>query len=236
MPLEVTSTVANLNSTPPSLLAHMDGAGVITTPIDSSSYAFTGTLVGTAALSTTQSKFSGSSLYVPGGASANGCNFATSSAAHSFGTGDFTIEFWAYCVAATANRHSFAISLTGTIASVANVCLYLQLKQTTGAIDVVTYAGGSIDATINASAGSFAVATWNHIAISRKSGTLRLFVNGVQKGSAASAGSLNYSSSMVVMVGGWQLESSDTTYYDEVRITKGEALYFANFTPPAAPF
>lgn len=236
VPLEVTSTVANLNSTPPSLLAHMDGAGVITTPVDSSSYAFTGTLVGTAALSTTQSKFSGSSLYVPGGASANGCNFATSSAAHSFGTGDFTIEFWAYCVAATANRHSFAISLTGTIASVANVCLYLQLKQTTGAIDVVTYAGGSIDATINASAGSFAVATWNHIAISRKSGTLRLFVNGVQKGSAASAGSLNYSSSMVVMVGGWQLESSDTTYYDEVRITKGEALYFAAFTPPAAPF
>jgi len=52
----------------------------------------------------------------------------------------------------------------------------------------------------------------------------------------ASAGSLNYSSSMVVMVGGWQLESSDTTYYDEVRITKGEALYFAAFTPPAAPF
>mgnify|MGYP000266952292 CR=1 FL=1 len=36
VPLEVTSTVANLNSTPPSLLAHMDGAGVITTPVDGS--------------------------------------------------------------------------------------------------------------------------------------------------------------------------------------------------------
>lgn len=236
VPLQVTSTVANVSSTAPSLLAHMDGAGVITTPVDSSAYAFTGTLIGTAVLSTTQSKFSGSSLYVPGGASANGCNFATSSAAHSFGTGDFTVEFWAYCAAATANRHSFAISVAGAIGSVVNTCLYLQLKQTTGAIDVVTYAGAAVDATINASAGSFAVAAWNHIAISRKSGTLRLFVNGVQKGSAASAGSLNYNTSMVIMVGGWQLESSDTTYYDEVRITKGEALYFAAFTPPAAPF
>lgn len=236
VPLEVTSTVANVNSTAPSLLAHMDGAGVITTPVDSSAYAFPAALVGSAALSTAQSKFSGSSLYVPGGAAAHGCNFDTSSAAHSFGTGDFTVEFWAYCAAATANRHSFAISLTGSIGSVTNVCMYLQLKQTTGAIDVVTYAGAAIDASIAAGAGSFAVATWNHIAVSRKAGTLRLFVNGVQKASAASAGSLNYSASMKVMVGGWQLESSDATYYDEVRITKGEALYFANFTPPAAPF
>jgi len=237
VPLEVTSTVANVNSTPPSLLAHMDGAGVITTPVDSSSYAFPAALVGSAALSTVQSKFSGSSLYVPGGAAAHGCNFDTSSAAHSFGTGDFTVEFFAFCVAATANRHSFAISLTGAIGTVANVCMYMQLKQTSGAIDVVTYAGAAIDASIAAGAGSFSVATWNHIAVSRKSGTLRLFVNGVQKGSsAASAGSLNYSASMKVMVGGWQLESSDTTYYDEVRITKGEALYFANFTAPTAPF
>lgn len=237
VPLEVTSTLANLNSTPPSLLAHMDGAGVIVTPVDSSSYVFPGALIGTAVLSTTQSKFSGSSLYVPGGASANGCNFDTSSAAHSFGTGDFTIEFWHFAVAATANRHSFAISVPGTIASVANVCIYIQLKQTSGAIDVVTYAGAAIDTTISAGASSFSIGAWSHIAISRKSGILRLFVNGVQKGgNASSPGSLNYNTSMKVMVGGWQLESSNTAYYDEVRITKGEALYFDTFTPPTTAF
>lgn len=237
VPLEVTSTVANVNSTPPSLLAHMDGAGIITTPVDSSSYAFAGTLVGAAALSTVQSKFSGSSLYVPGGASAMGCNFATSAAAHSFGTGDFTIEFWHFAVAATSTRHGFAISITGSVGTVANACIYINFNQTSRIVYVQTYAGAAVDTAISSGSGVFTIGQWSHIAVSRRSGVLRLFVDGVQRGGdAASPGSLNYNTSMVVMVGGWQLESSDTTYYDEVRVTKGEALYFANFTPPTAPF
>jgi hypothetical protein len=234
--LQVTSVVANVNSTPPSLLAHMDGAGTISTPVDSSTYAFTAALTGAAALSTTQSKFSGSSLYSPGTGEC-GCNFDTSSAAFSFGTGDFTVEFWAYAVAATNNVNTFAISETGALGSVSQACLYLSLNQANGALFAQTYAGAAVDANITSAASAFPIAAWNHVAIARRSSVLYMFINGVSRGTpVASTGSLNYSASMKVMVGGWQLTSSATMYFDEIRITKGEAVYFADFVPPTAAF
>mgnify|MGYP000367239801 CR=1 FL=1 len=235
--LEVDSNVANVNSTPPSLLAHMDGAGSITVPVDSSAYAFAGAIVGSGALSATQSKFGGSSLYVPGVVGVeHGATFATSSAAFNVGTGDFTLEYWFYPVAATSNVGCFAIEKAGVIAAAADVLLYMQMNQSTGAMTVTTNYSASFDATITSAGGSFTIGAWNHCAVTRKSGTLYLFINGVLRGSAASVNSLNYTAGFLLKVGFRNVTSSATTYYDEIRFLKGEAYYFTDFTPPAAPF
>lgn len=231
--LQVTSTQDNINSTAPSLLAHMDGAGVITTPVDSSPSAFAGTLVGSAALSNVQSKFGGSSLYVPG-TGTHHAHFATSSAMHSFGTGDCTLADFFFFPTGAGTFHCYAISELGTIGSVAQTCMYMELRQTALQIFVQTYAGVSVDANIT-STGSFTLNAWNHVAVVRRSGTLHLFINGTSRGSAASAGSLNYNANMKVMVGGWQTQSADAVYYDDVQVIKGEALYFADFVPRTEP-
>jgi hypothetical protein len=234
-PLEITSTMSNVNSTPPSLLAHFDGAGISTTPIDSSSYAFAASLTGGATLSNTQSKFSGSSLYVPGGGG-DSCNFDTSSAAHSFGAGDFTAAFWVLPIAAVGTSACFAISVPGTIATVANVCFYMQMDSSARRFILQSYVGTSVDGSVTTAGSLFTIGDWVHVAITRRSGTMRLFVDGVQRGSYASAGSLNYNTSMKVMVGSWNSISHPTNYYDDVLVLKGEALYFDAFTPPAEPY
>lgn len=236
-PLEVDSNVANVNSTAPSLLAHMDGAGSIVTPVDSSANAFTGYIIGSGALSAAQSKFGGSSLYVPGASGVeHGAAFATSAAGFDVGTGDFTFEFWFYPVAATNNSGCMGIEVAGTITTAAQVLLYLQMNQPTGAMTVVTQYSGGADASITSAAGSFTIGAWNHCAVTRKAGVLYLFVNGVLNGSAASTHSLNYATNFYVKVGYRNVTSSATTYYDEIRFLKGEAYYFTDFTPPAAPF
>lgn len=233
--LQVTTSQANINGTPPSLLAHFDGAGVVSTPVDSSAYAFPSELVGNAVLSGDQAKFSGSSLYVAG-TGTNYAYFDTSSAAHSFGTGDFTVALWLRPQAATNTSYAFAISNLGAIGSVADVAMYIEVNQSSGAVVAQTYAASAVDRNLNSGGGKINVGAWNHVALCRRSGTLYLFVNGIMVASGASTGSLHYVSTFKVMVGGWQTSSSATTYYDDLLILKGEALYFDSFPVPTAPY
>jgi Concanavalin A-like lectin/glucanases superfamily len=75
---------------------------------------------------------------------------------------------------------------------------------------------------------------WNHIAISRQSGTLRYFINGVQQQSTGTiAGSINN------VIQGLQIGAygpgSVTGYIDEFRILNS-CLYSANFTPTTVAY
>lgn len=237
-PLQVTSNVANTTAAVAGLIAHFDAA----TPTDSSVNAFAGVLTGSAVLSTTQSKFGGQSLYVPG-TTTHGCNFDTSDAMHSFGTGDFTVEFFFLPTVAVTTSHHFSIGIPGTIGSVTEACLYINVSQSTQSITAQTYAGAASDVSIATTTGVFTTGAWNHVALVRRSAVLYLYVNGVLRASGASVGALNYATTFKVMVGGWQTQSANQTYFDEVRVLKGEAAYSggvlngaAAFTPPIAPF
>ena len=81
---------------------------------------------------------------------------------------------------------------------------------------------------------------WYHIAISRSTGSTRLFVNGTQSGSTY-ADSNNYGTTAPFALGTyWNngTPSSASTlsgYVSDLRITKGYARYTANFTAPTAP-
>jgi len=138
-----------------------------------------------------------------------------------FGTGDFTVEFWVYINSGTSagfwDTRNTAIQVTPLIYYDASVLRYY-----VNGVSVIS--GGALTAS-----------AWAHIALTRASGTTRLFVNGSQVGSSY-ADTNNYTVTNTNYIGntftsGLGLAGSISDF----RVVKGTAVYTANFTPPTAP-
>ena len=208
---------------PTSLLLNFDGANGSTTFTDDSGWGHAVTANGDAEISTAQSKFGGSSAAFDGTGdylTLNGSN------TFAFGTGDFTIEFWAYFNALGAQFVLYD-SRAGGVTNFTPV-----VYKTTGDV-LAFYVNGSdvITGTTSVTSGE-----WHHIAAARSSGTTKLFLNGSQEGASYSDSSnyvVNASRPMIGANG-----NSDPPvhllngYIDSLRITKGQALYTSAFTPP----
>ena len=143
-----------------------------------------------------------------------------------FGTGDFTIEFWIL-----RNNTDQAVYLdwrnTGG-AQGHRVTLY----STTGGSHLYFYSNGTnhISTTDPLNTNS-----WHHVALTRASSSTKLFVNGVQVGSTYSDSNdyVGPQSSDGIYIGRFSGGSYDTRgYISNLRIVKGTALYTGTFTPP----
>jgi hypothetical protein len=79
---------------------------------------------------------------------------------------------------------------------------------------------------------------WNHIAVTRSSSNLYIFLNGTLV-STQSITQTFYAATQVVSIGNFPFGGiSDTGmrgYVSDVRLVKGTALYTSSFTPPTAP-
>jgi hypothetical protein len=147
-------------------------------------------------------------------------NVATSTQ-FGFGTGDFTVEFWAY---PTVNARQDWIDITN------------------GTQRVLVYYSGSAITFYSVPPNSAAITgpamtlnTWQHIAVSKQSGSTKMFVNGTQVGSTY-ASSQDYGTTNAVTIGKDSAGSTYVTgYISNVRIVKGTALYTTNFTPSTTP-
>jgi hypothetical protein len=235
VPLEVTSVQSSVTAAVPSLLAHFDGAGLWTTPIDSSSYAFACTVTGAAVMTSSKSKFGGSSLYIPVGG-INFVSFDTSSAAFNVGTGDFTCEFWFLANSTGYGGYFFTISDSGPPTTISGSMIGLSITQSSKAMKVETYGPGAAFETSNTIAAAYPTTNvWHHLALVRRASVLTCYINGVNKLSVASTAALNYSASNKVRIGGYPSASVAEMYYDEFLFVR-EALYSADFTPPVAPY
>jgi hypothetical protein len=184
--------------------------------------ALTITTVGNAQVSTAQSKFGGASLLLDG---AGDYLYADNSAGTlSFGTSqDFTFEAW--CRFANTNTYFTILSGPGQTSSFIvqrgndNI---LRVGRTNTAWDAAS--------TSNATAAN----TFQHIAVSRSSGTLRIFVNGTSVHSSANTQA--YPCAYNLGVGGDTTYGSESNgYMDEVRVSN-IARYTANFTPSTTAF
>ena len=86
---------------------------------------------------------------------------------------------------------------------------------------------------------TFTINTWYHIAVSRSSGNLRVFVNGTQIGSTVTGSTYNYipyTDGLVTRFGKFGDDRGRWQgYMEEIRFSK-TARYTANFTAPTAPF
>ena len=178
--------------------------------------------VGNAQISTTQSKFGGSSMYFDG--TGDYLNFP-SSQLFGFGTGDLTIEFWLYL---------------NTVSGTQNLCDFR--NATTTEVAITLYMNGAsprlyVNGADRITGGNLSTGQWYHVALSRSGTSTKLFVDGTQSGSTYTD-SNNYLTPRPLRIG----TTNDGTpqfplnaYVDDFRITR-YARYTANFTPPTAAF
>lgn len=145
----------------------------------------------------------------------------------SYSSGDFTIEFWMRNSVSGVPQVMF--DQRG-----ANIAQNAPTIYTTDGTNLVYYVAGG-DQIIGTGAIP-STDTWYFVALSKNSGSTKLYVNGTQVGSTFSDG-YTYDSNLQLTLG----TTADgpapfTGYMQQVRITKGVGRYPNNFTAPAAPF
>ena len=155
--------------------------------------------------------FNGSSQYLS----------VPNNAAFSFSTGDFTIEMWVY-PQSFAGYNTLIEARSGATAS--SYGLFIGI--TTGKIYWYDASG------VQLSSSGLALNAWAHVAVSRTSGVLKMFISGVQVYSAANTNAQNPTGNFVI---GRNIEVSPiyfNGYISNLRVVKGTAVYTAAFIPP----
>jgi hypothetical protein len=149
----------------------------------------------------------------------------------SFGTGDFTIEFWMYMTSyGSANQD--IIDFRGSTGSGTHPAIYLENVSGTGTKQLRLFNGTS---DVAVTANNFPLNTWQHIAATRNGTELKFFVNGSQVGST-STNSTNYTNANGVWIGAYSGNIANYFgYLSNVRVVTGTALYTGTFTPPTSP-
>jgi hypothetical protein len=181
--------------------------------------------VGNAQASTAVKKWGESSVYFDG--SGDYLVIPSTNAPCQFGSQDFTIEAWIYST--TIGNQQMILSNRIAVSGTANFDLQIvssRLRFGTTTADLLV---GTITLSSN---------TWYHVAVSRVSGTARMFVNGVLDVSTATA--FNLSNNSITHIGTNGTYAPTTYpfigYIQDLRITKGVGRYQGTFTPPAAAF
>ncbi len=135
--------------------------------------------------------------------------------------GDFTFECWFY-----------AINWSPGLASLFNIGAYNSgalFRVRSNLIELfINGAETSVSATISSGA-------WHHIAWSRASGSVGVYLDGALAGTVSNGGSIP-AGNVLVGVSAHSGGEYINGYIDEVRLTKGVALYTSAFTPPSRAF
>jgi hypothetical protein len=210
-----------------SVLLHFEGANGSTSFTDSGPLGLAVSAIGNAQISTAQSKFGGSSLLLDGA----GDRISIAAGTHfSFGTGAWTIEFW---IKTSQTDQTWGLMLNRTLDSATQFSWGYNYNSS-GTIRLVERLAVKIEPT----ATGMNNGNWNHVAMTRSSNTVRLFLNGTQIGSYTTSYNF-WDSTTALLLGGFYSGAGGEDidgYVDELRITKGVARYTANFTPAIAPF
>jgi hypothetical protein len=149
----------------------------------------------------------------------------------SFGTGDFTIEFWAYFTNTSASAN-YLIDFRGASAPTGSVFGIYQnssgLRYFSGAVgDYGFFAVQSTVPTQN---------VWYSVAVTRVSGTVRLFVNGTLNTTFTDSSSYSVGATgPSVMSSNYYNDYGFNGYVSNFRIIKGTGLYTASYTPSTTP-
>ena len=147
---------------------------------------------------------------------------------YNFANGDFTVECWLYQTANNAYATPIEFSSDGG----GGVGWFLEYSATRGVFFYMGTGGGnsnisySFTPTLN---------VWTHVAVTRASGTARIFLNGTQVVSSTLTSS-SISTNPLVIGSSKNGTYPFTGYLQDIRVTKGIARYTSNFTPPTAPF
>jgi hypothetical protein len=188
--------------------------------------------VGNTQISTNVVKYGAGSMYFDG--SGDGIMIVTPNPTFALGTGDFTIECWINTNVNSGDGFFRRIYMTDGPTGNASGNFQIAIEPSTGYVNLWE-TGGALNELGNS---NVCDGVWHHIAATRSSSTLRLFVDGVQQISTTYSRNIVPNSSNPRPYIGTYDGSAGTFsgYIDEFRITKGFARYTANFTPPTAAF
>jgi len=137
-------------------------------------------------------------------------------------TGDWTFECWVYPTAITG-YHTFL----GQWGAPDNV--FIWKMNSSGRMYLE-----NLSTAITATSTTIVVNQWQHIALTRSSNTICMFVNGVLDATTATRPGTYYSSG-AMRIGASGVNENFTGYISNMRILKGTALYTTAFTPPTTP-
>jgi hypothetical protein len=205
------------------LLIHADGTNNQNnhTFLDSSNNNFTITRYGNASQgSYSPHSQTGWSNYFDG----SGDYFAASNQISNFGTGDFTIECWVYKTGTTSvvlSNQDGGTDANYFVLDAINANVTFQIRDNSSQ----AYAYGP----------AMANNTWTHIAVTRSSNSVKVFVNGVSGDAVTISKSVT---SRQFLIGAFLYTGFETYfggYISNVRVVKGTALYTSNFTPSTTP-
>ena len=148
-------------------------------------------------------------------------------AGFSFGNGDFTIEGWFYPTA----MGSAPLILDTRSANAAQAYVF---GFSDSARRVQFYDGNGSRQSTNA----VPLNQWSHVAVSRSSDVLRIFINGAQEYQGASPYGLDSAGTAAIgnKFYGGNPEYAYSGLIDSFRVTKGIGRYKTAFTPPTAAF
>ena len=155
------------------------------------------------------------------------------------GSGDFTMEAWIYLTGysnsyggyyaggimgkdSSGNR-SFTFSVQATSNSYTGLQLYL-------------FNGGTATSTIGTA--SMGLNQWYHVAATRSSGTVKLFLNGTQIQSGTNSTNVDNLSAPLVVGASSSFSNYEYRlkgYMRDARFINGTAVYTSGFTPPTEP-
>jgi hypothetical protein len=154
--------------------------------------------------------------------------------AFNLGTGDFTVEMWVYPTGST--KYIAGQCNSGRSAATTSIFLYSNFQDT---IELNCGVGG-IFVTANSFPTTAPLNAWTHIAGVRDGATIRVYINGVQAGTASISTSAINTSTNNFSVGraGEYATTPFPGYIDDFRFTKGICRYPSGttFTPPTAAF
>lgn len=210
-----------------SFLLKANGVNDSTDIVDNSANNLSITRYGNTKISTTQSKFGGSSLSFDG---VSDYMSVQQSSLIRMGTGDFTIEGWVYINSFNSSGASGIFQISpqagGFNGSTTNsIGLHLYSNNTW-----MLYANNSnYETAIN----KWSLNTWHHFAIVRNSSITKLYIDGIML--ISTGDSVNYTSENLGIGSIYDATTYELNgYLDDFRVTKGVARYTANFTPPGA--
>jgi hypothetical protein len=228
----VTATDPHLSNV--TLLIKFEGTDGGTTFTDSSpnNCTITGN---NATTSTAVSKFGASSGYFGGSTSAYVYVSSADSGVSDFGTGDFTVEMFVYRTTSLGDKY-----FTNRQNVLSGPFLIMSTPTSPGNTLKI-----NIGSTSYTTTNTIPTNQWSHIAVTRESGTVRAFIDGVlgvtgtNNTVSITDGTNNTRPPIIGGMGyawGGATGNNHDGYIDELRVTKGVARYTANFTPPTASY
>ena len=167
------------------------------------------------------------------GGNGNYLSNASGSAALSFGTNNFTVEFWIY---PTTDQSAVTWAPVINIGSNAAGTVVFGIKNAASGTIKLWMGGYTFD---DLTTTTITPNAWYHIAFVR-SGTgtnqTKVYINGVNTDSFTHADNFNNTASLYLGYTAWGTSVFGlSAYVSNLRVTTGAALYTSTFTPPSSP-